>query len=172
MALWQLKIEVAPSERVGGRSQIDRTEFAKAAWWSDRQPPADFRERLASLLPPIKSWHEDLLWFGDEQGDRIDVWVEEGRVESISVRVDCRKANPHFVRNLLRMAQDWSCSLIELRYLKRLPTVLAEFVIAVAESPSCRFMEDPAHGLPKLAAEVHEADDSASTPCPPGREKG
>jgi hypothetical protein len=56
------------------------------------------------------------------------------------------------------MAQDWSCTLVELRYLKVLPATLTEFVNTVAESPSCRFMENPAHWLPKLAAEVREAE--------------
>jgi hypothetical protein len=158
MALWQLKTYVVPSERVAGRSQIDRADFDEADWWTDRQPP-EFRERLASLLPPIKSWHEQLLWFGSEDGDRIDVWLESDRVRSIGVRIDCRKANPLFVRDLLLVVQDWSCSLVELRYLKLLPTTLREFVNAVVGSPSCRFMEDPAHWLPKLAAEVREAED-------------
>ena len=158
MALWQLKIEVIPSERVHGRSQIDAAEFDDALWWSDRQPPPDFRDRLASLLRPTKSWHERLLWFGDEQADRIDVWLEADRVESVGVRVDCREANAPFVRGLLKLAQDWSCSLVETRYLKVLPATLPEFVTAVAGSPSCRFMEDPAHWLPKLAAEVREAE--------------
>ena len=73
-------------------------------------------------------------------------------------RIDCSKANAPFVKGLLLMAQDWSCSLVEQRSLKVLPATLPEFVAAVAYSPSCRFMEDPAHWLPKLAAEVRAAE--------------
>jgi hypothetical protein len=158
MALWQFDIEVIPTERVQSSAQVDAAEFDNALWWSDRQPPADFREGLASLLPAVKSWDEGLLWYGDEQSDRIDVWMEGDRVESIGVRIDCRKANVPFVRGLLIMAQDWSCSLVEKRYLKVLPATLEAFVAAVADSPSCRFMEDPGYWLPKLAAEVQAAE--------------
>jgi hypothetical protein len=122
MALWQLKIEVIPTERVRGRTQIDASEFDEAEWWSDRQPPSDYREQLASLLSPTKSWHEQLLWYGANEADRIDVWLEQ-------------EAPP-----------------------KVLPATLPELVTAIADSPSRRFMEDPAHWLPKLAAEVRAAD--------------
>lgn len=158
MALWQLKIEVIPTERVQGRAQIDAAEFGDARWWSDRQPPSDFREQLASLLPPVKSWHEGLLWYGNEQSDRIDVWIEQDRVDSIGVRIDCRDVSEPFIRGLLRMAQDWSCSLVDKRYLKVLPATFRELVAAIADSPSCRFIEDPGHWLPKLAAEVRAAE--------------
>ncbi len=158
MALWQLKTEMIPTERVRGRAQIEPAEFEEALWWSDRQPPVDYRKRLASLLPPTKSWHERLLRYGDEQADRIDVWVENGRVESIGVRIDCRQANVLFLEGLLRLAQEWSCNLVELRYLKILPAELPAFVRAVSESPSCRWMAAPASWLPKLAAEVRAAE--------------
>ena len=158
MALWQFKVEVVPTERVSGRAHIDAAEFEDACWWSDRQPPSHFRERLASLLPPVNSWHERLLWYGSEQSDRIDVWMEQDRVRSIDVRIDCIKANPPFVKGLLLMVQHWSCSLVEQRYLKVLPATLPEFLATVTDSPSCRFMEDPAHWLPKLAAEVRAAE--------------
>jgi hypothetical protein len=84
--------------------------------------------------------------------------MEQDRVESIGVRIDCRKANVPFVGGLLLMVQDWSCSCVEMRYLKVLRAALPEFVAAVADSPSCRFMEDPAHWLPKLATEVRAAE--------------
>ncbi len=158
MALWQLKIEVVPSERVLSRPQIEPTEFDKALWWSERQPPETFRNELAELLPPTKSWHERLLWFGEENSDRIDVWLEQDRVQSIEVRVDCRKANPPLIGRLLSLAHRWDCSFVEKRYLKVLPLTVPAFVKAVADSPSCRFMEDPAHWLPKLAAEVKAAE--------------
>jgi len=158
MALWQLKIEVIPTERVQGRAQIDAAEFDEAMWWSDRQPPDSFREELAELLPPTKSWHTSLLWFGEESSDRISVWFEQEQVQSIEVRIDCRKPNPPLIGRLLSLAYRWTCSLVEKRYLKVLPLTVTEFVNAVADSPSCRLMEDPAYWLPKLAAEVRAVE--------------
>src|SRR5688500_14478117 len=154
MAIWQFEFEVVPSERIADRSDIDASEFDESRWWSHRQPAMDFRQRLATLLPPAKSWHDLLLWFGDECGDRLDVWLDDDRVESFSVRLDCRKPNVPLIEGLLKLSQEWSCSFIELRYLKVLPMSLKEFVQALLDSPNHRFMEDPAHWLPKLAAEV------------------
>lgn len=158
MALWQLGTEMIPIERVAGRGWIEAEELEDAIWWSDRQPPEDYAVRLAALLPPTKSWNEKLLWFGDDQGDRIDVWVEGGRVESIGVRIDCREANVPFVEGLLRLAEEWSCNLVELRNLHVLPTEVRAFATAVSESTSCRWMEDPGVWLPKMAEEVRIAE--------------
>src|SRR5688572_23395535 len=72
MAIWQFKFEVVPSERIADRSEIDASEFDESRWWSHRQPAMDFRQRLATLLPPAKSWHDLLLWFGEEGGGRFD----------------------------------------------------------------------------------------------------
>ena len=104
-----------------------------------------------------------MLWYGDERGDRIDVWLEDDPVRSVGFRIDCSKQNEQFVKGLVAIAQEWSCSLIELRYLKVLPGTLREFVAAVADSPSCRLLEDPAHWLPKLAAEVRAAERDRET---------
>ncbi|MDB5297890.1 MAG: hypothetical protein JWO31_3873 [Phycisphaerales bacterium] len=94
MALWQFDIEVIPAERIGGRPRIKPAEFETADRWSDRQPPGDYRERLAALLPRGRSWSEEMLLFGTRQGDRIDVGLEQGRVGSVRVRIDCRTASP------------------------------------------------------------------------------
>src|SRR5689334_22135590 len=126
MALWQFQVELAPRERIGGRTEISAEEFEAEPWWRDRQPPPDFRERLAALAAPVKSWHEQLLWFGGEDGDRIDVWLESGRVQWVRARIDCRRPTLSFVEGLLRVAGDWSCGLVEKRYRKVLPANLPD----------------------------------------------
>jgi len=158
MALWQFEFEVVPAERVKDRADIADAEFDDAGWWSDRQPPNDFVQQLAALLPPTKSWTAKLLWFGEENGDRFDVWMENGLIHSFRVRINCQKPNPSLVDGLLRIASEWSCSFIELRYLKVLPLNRSDLINAIAMSPSNRFMENPALWLPKLAAEVKERE--------------
>ncbi|HEX5245104.1 MAG TPA: hypothetical protein VFW23_17730 [Tepidisphaeraceae bacterium] len=158
MAIWQFKIEVVPSERVRDRAEITEAEFDDAGWWSDRQPPSDFSQQLAAMLPPTKSWSEKLLWFGKNDGDRFDVWMENDRMHSFQVRLDCQRPNHPLMDGLLRIAGDWSCSFIELRYLQVLPLNRSDFINAIAMSPSNRFMENPALWLPKLAAEVKERE--------------
>jgi len=158
MALWQFEFEVVPFERVRDRAEIAEAEFDDAGWWSDRQPPNDFLQQLAAILPPTKSWSEKLLWFGKDEGDRFDVWMEDERMHSFRVRIDCQRPNPSLIDGLLRIANDWSCSFIESRYLKVLPLNRSDFINAIATSPSNRFMEDPALWLPKLAAEVKERE--------------
>ena len=158
MALWQFEFEVVPSERVHHRTEIAESEFDDAGWWSDRQPPNDFVQQLAALLTPTKSWTAKLLWFGEENGDRFDVWMENGLMHSFRVRINCQKPNPSVLDGLLRIASEWSCSFIESRYLKVLPLDRPGFINAIAMSPSNRFMENPTLWLPRLAAEVKERE--------------
>ncbi|MDB5297889.1 MAG: hypothetical protein JWO31_3872 [Phycisphaerales bacterium] len=56
------------------------------------------------------------------------------------------------------MTRDWSCALVEDRYLAVLPDTAAGLAKAIADSPSRLWMEDPAHWLPKVAAGVRAAE--------------
>jgi hypothetical protein len=158
MALWHFKIELIPLERLCGRSQITADEYDGAGFWSERQPPENFRDRLSAISAPIESWHEDLLWFGEKEQDRIDVWFEGDRVKSITARVDCRGTKVEFVRQIVLLAADWSCALVEHRYLNVLPGTFDGLIAAIANSPNNRFMVDPEFWLPKLADEVSKGE--------------
>lgn len=158
MAVCQLKTELVPTGKVGERTCVLESEFDDSAWWTERQPPPDYREQLAAILPPINSWSAKLLRFGKENGNRFDVWMDGDRVVLVGARIDCGRIDELFLDALSHLATEWSCALIELRYLSVLPRTTPELLSIVTESPSRKSLEDPALWLPKLAAEVKDGE--------------
>jgi len=110
------------------------------------------------MLPPLKSWHEDLLQWGTQESDLIEVWIESEKLDSITCRIDCRNPNFDFIRKVVDVAQRLNCKMVYSRYRNVLPSEYADFVHAVFDSPNRKFLEAPAEWLPKLASEVNAND--------------
>lgn len=160
MALWQFTIQFVPKEVVDGRDSLPQDEWGEREWWIKRQPPHDFRDVFLTMLPTLKSWSEDLLQWGVQASDLVEVWIEEDAVEAVSARIDCRNLNSVFIRNIFDIASDWDCNLVYDRYRTVLPESLPEFIDAIWNSPNHQFMKAPAEWLPKLAKEVSDAKEN------------
>jgi len=97
MAVWQASFHIVPHERVAELfpgwfeppldpdyvATLPTEDPSELDWWSSRHPPADFRANLDRLAPRLSSWSSQLQLWGSEDGDRVDVFLEGGRVESI-----------------------------------------------------------------------------------------
>lgn len=125
-----------------------------ATWQADFEllpPPAGmpetFRAHLARLLPPGRSWHEELEVWGSDDGHRLDVW--RGGVDGISARIDIRAADVQFLERFLEVVRALGC---ELRNESDQPVapVLGEFALALRGSPAFRFVQDPELYLRRL----------------------
>lgn len=158
MAIWQFKLEFVPESALVGKTELSEDEWTEQSWWSAYPAPIEYAERFSSLLPPLKSWSEDLHQWGTQEGDLIEVWVESGTVESIAARIDCRELNPQFIRSIFEAAREWKCGLVYSRYRNRLPETLDHFIEAIWNSPSHQVVRAPNEWLPKLAKEVEDAN--------------
>ncbi|MDA1277950.1 MAG: hypothetical protein O2960_28480 [Verrucomicrobia bacterium] len=158
MALWQFKIWFVPSDFVGVRDSLTEQECEEQAWTGALKVPIGFQERLSTIRPNIKSWHEQLLQWGKQDGDLIEVWLKGETVESVCARIDCRSLDAEFIRQVFDLARDWSARLVHDRYRTVLPDDLEGFIRMIWESPNLKFMEAPTEWLPKLAKEVAERE--------------
>lgn len=48
-----------------------------------------------------KSWSKDLVLLGNEVSNRIDIYYEQGRVDTVSMRIDFRSDYEHIVRAII-----------------------------------------------------------------------
>ncbi|HAT40707.1 MAG TPA: hypothetical protein DCS87_03150 [Rheinheimera sp.] len=154
MAIWQLKAQIIPAAYIGERLQLDENEWEEMPWWSIHEPPENFACKFSTLLPPLKSWHEDLHQWGEQASDLIEIWYEEGKLESVSVQFDCRKLNYDFISSVINVANSIDCRLVYSRYKTVMPNAIQELLSFIKESPSQKVLLNPAEWLPKLAMEV------------------
>jgi len=158
MALWQFKTCFVPRDFIGERKSLTEQEYEDGVWHGTLQPPADFQVRLSALLPPRKSWADELLQWGEQDGDLIEVWMEGGMVDDIGARFDCRNLNARFIRQIFDLSHEWGFRLVYQRHLSVMPDVWEDFAKLVCDSPNLKFMQDPAQWLPKLAEETARRD--------------
>jgi hypothetical protein len=154
MALWQIKIYFIPKMVVAGRITLTEDELDEQKWWAMQQPPPNYPEIFLSMLPILKSWHDDLLQWGVQTSDLVEVWVEDQVVGSVSARIDCRNPNFVFIRNIFDIANEWDCNLIDDRYRIILPETFSEFIESICTSVNSHFVKSPAEWLSKIAQEV------------------
>ena len=173
MAVWQASFHMIPRERVAELfpewfdpafgpdcvETLPSEDPTELDWWTSRQPPADFRTTLDRLVPRLASWSPDLEWWGAEDGDRVDVFSEKGRIESIYVRFDMRTPNAAFIDGIIDLAARMNCDFVGV------PRMLYEgsragLAAALRNSPALKFVEDP---IAFLSA-VRDNDADAAAP--------
>lgn len=115
MAVWQFKLSLVPTQGIiaehgslvatlpeygstPGRESlqgIEEVEFVNY-WQKAGLSPAALH-KLTQLLPPMPSWAPEARMFGDEEGDRIEVWEDD-----INCMIDLRT----FSKDLLEAIVD------------------------------------------------------------------
>ena len=156
MAVWQASFDLVPRERVPelfpgwfdppfGADYVEMLpteDPTELDWWASRQPPLEFRHTLDQLMPRIANWSPEVERWGSEDGDRIDVFSANGRVESIYVRLDMRAPNQRFIEAIASLAERMACDFVAH------PGMLYEgslggLAVALRNSPALRFVDDP-----------------------------
>src|SRR5262249_9073999 len=63
------------------------------------------------FAPRAASWSDAILMWGEENGDRVHVVLDGGRVAAIVCRLDLRAFAEPFARGVLRLAEFCGCRL-------------------------------------------------------------
>jgi hypothetical protein len=113
MAIWQFTFYWVPRdavERLLGPDTIALAAFSPvdpemrdahaetSNYWAGRSPHS-YATDVGALLPPRKSWSQDALMFGDDEGDDVVLWNDDVRI-----RLDIRAFNEPLARALVSLA--------------------------------------------------------------------
>jgi hypothetical protein len=147
MATWQFDLHCLPSESVRhfyGKipTAIPRVDFDEKKWWENVVVPIDLREKLSKLLPPMASWSEQVLKWGTDDGNRIDLVIHDDSVANFFIRIDVRNISSHFLEELVSLLQrnDW---LLISDHGTIIQPSMAELLAAIRESSAFRYVENP-----------------------------
>jgi len=112
-------------------------------WWSTERLPAAYAQQLAAIASPGSSGTAELQTWGEEDGNRVDVWSENGKATRMIARVDVRRLNTRFSAMLLQFARVAGGVLVRRDGLVVEPLVGA-FGAALRSSEAWRYATDPA----------------------------
>jgi hypothetical protein len=152
MAAWQVDFYVVPRRAVGVPAS---TALADTDWWAHSKLPANFAARLATVLAPVGPSGAGVEAWGAEDGNRVEIAFDDGRVSRVMVRVDVRRLDSRFGAVLLELVRKADAVLIRTDGLLIEPLISA-FGAALRNSSAWRFANDPAAWVSKYASSDDE----------------
>ena len=94
MAIWQYTFFIIPNNNVSldNFSPIIDEEglFNDNLYWTNKETHISFFEEIGNIIPKNKSWSQQIVLFGKENTNCIEVYNENEYVTSVSFRVDFR----------------------------------------------------------------------------------
>ena len=143
---WQVEFSIIPRRAlaIGGVAALPPSTDASP--WSAASLPAGYQGKLAAFATPASSSNADVQSWGPEDGNRLDVWLGDGRATKVTARVDVRRLDAKFGAMLLQFARTADAVLVRSDGLVVEPLVGA-FAASLRSSAAWRFANDPAAQL-------------------------
>ena len=154
MADWQVEFAVVPRRALATRPSVALPKIMETDWWSAERLPAGYSQRLAAVASPGSSPVAELQTWGEQNGNRVDIWYENGKASRMTAHVDVRRLDAKFAAMLLQFAKVADAVLVRRDGLVVEPIVGA-FGAALRTSKAWRFASDPASKFSSYA----EAED-------------
>lgn len=143
MAVWQVEFAIVPRRALAAKPRVALSQIVDADWWSAERLPAGYSNELAAVAAPgASSAIEHQMW-GEENGNRVDVWSERGRPVRMTTRIDVRRLDARFGAMLLKFAKIADAVLVRRDGLVVEPLVGA-FGGALRSSEAWKYASDPA----------------------------
>lgn len=143
MAVWQVEFAIVPRRALAAKPRVAIPQVLDTDWWSAERLPSGYAQQLGAVAPPGSSWTAELQTWGAEDGNRIDVWSENGKATRMIARVDVRRLDARFGAMLLQFAKVADAVLVRRDGLVVEPLVGA-FGAALRSSEAWRYATDPA----------------------------
>lgn len=155
MAIWQFAVVFIPAswaEENGYNSSLLYGEegYDTECAWKEKQPTLEFQDVLSKILPPSKSWHNDLLTWGDTKQHDIQVWYEYERVSGIHIRLDLRQNPNNSIVKVVRAAKMLDCKLFFPEFRVIVEANEFELKSAMRKSNAARFVTNPQEFLNEI----------------------
>ncbi len=143
MADWQVEFAIVPRRALAARPSVPLPKLMETDWWSGERLPAGYSQQLGAIAAPGSSSPatERQSW-GNEEGNRVEVWFDKGRATRMTARVDVRRLDAKFGAMLLQFARVANAVLVRQDGVVVEPLVGA-FGAALRTSKAWRFASDP-----------------------------
>src|SRR6478672_3394141 len=143
MAVWQVEFAIVPRRALGTRPRVPISDLINVDWWNADHLPLGYAQQLGAIAPGGSSPPAELQAWGHEDGNRIEVWSENGKAVRMIARVDVRRLDAKFGALLLQFARTADAVLVRKDGLVVEPMVGA-FGAALRNSTAWQYATDPA----------------------------
>lgn len=156
MATWQFSVVLIPASWVEENSYsssalYDEEGYDTECAWKDRQPDSEFKTVLGEILSPSKSWHEELLTWGNEKEHDIQVWVENEAIDGIHIRLDLNQNLNEIIIKVVKAAKALNCALFFPELISVAEANEFELKNAIKKSNAAKFVINPKEFISELS---------------------
>jgi hypothetical protein len=159
VAVWQFDVILVPHAALAARldefASVDPIGWLSKderdqPWWLDRQPVPGLFAALDALLTRSTETADRIQW-GPDDGNRVDVLLENGKIEEILIRIDLREPDPQFIDGVTELAANLGCDFLTMdgSFGEADGPTLA---MLIRNSRALRFVRDPMTFLRRVAA--------------------
>ena len=143
MTVWQVEFAIVPRRALAANPGVARPQLMETDWWSAEHLPSGYARQLAAVAPVGASSTTELQTWGEEDGNRVDLWSEGGKPARMIARVDVRRLDARFGAMLLQFVRIADAVLVRRDGLVIQPVVGA-FGAALRSSAAWQYASDPA----------------------------
>lgn len=157
MAVWQVEFAIVPRRALATTPRGSIAHVFDTDWWSTERLPSEYTQQLAAIAPAGSPPTAERQSWGPEDGNRVDVWFENGKAARMTARVDVRRLDAKFGAMLLQFARIADAVLVRRDGLVVAPLVGA-FGAALRTSDAWQFANDPAAHFASYAEPEDEGE--------------
>lgn len=148
MALWQWDVWIVPRKEVIRIHSVmpeymDQDWFESEDWWrlvSESELATFFNSVLPDYSTP---WAKNTRSWGSDNGDRIELMVENGKITDVLIRVDLRNLNLDFLNSLVSFSKLHNFVFYSLESNRFIEPNLKELLGSIEKSRKIVFLKDP-----------------------------
>jgi len=156
LAIWQFDVRVIPRKVIAGLKEdlplaISEDDYLEGHTWRAHDHLADLPITLSELLPPRDTWSDDLKSWGEEDGDRVDLYHSGGEPDEWYVRFDMRSPNHVFIAKIVELIARYDGVIVtSAKYV--VPPSYIKLLSHMQRSDSFRCVEDPEKFFAELSS--------------------
>ncbi len=148
MAIWQWDIWIIPRAEVLRHlriipTYIDQDWVESIEWWTT-VAELELVLFFESLLPSYNTpWAKNTRSWGTDDGDRIELRVDEGMITEVAIRIDLRDLNLDFLSSIVDFSIGSDFLFYSLETNKLIEPDVGRLVDEIRKSRKALFLRDP-----------------------------
>ena len=148
MAIWQFNVDLIPRLWIEKHTYsilelYDEEGYDLGIAWKDNQPEKKYKDILTNILPEGKSWHDNLLCWGDDKKSDITVWSDNGIIDGIQIRISLNDNLNDMLVKIVEAAIKLNCVFFYPEYKTISEANESELKKALMNSRASRYIKSP-----------------------------
>lgn len=148
MAIFQFTVVLIPSQWACNAENDVESLYCEEGYdvsdaWGQYPPTIEIEPLLSNVLPKGKAWDSEQKVWGNEESSDIQVWYENGKIDSVTVRLDLWEDMSVLLKKVVDLANELNCHLFIPGAKIIIKPNIFELKKASSESNAAKFVKDP-----------------------------